>query len=370
MIFIILYILIYYIVGVYLYNQKNNGVKYRKMHFLICFLLLFIFFGFRDLPILNDTAHYYREYQERVQEKPLSVFDINILHRYGVGYQAFVNFLIVYISKNPYTIIIVSSLFVSLFMTYGLKKYIWNIGLFCFFLLSSGNLLFFYSAIRQSLASIIFFFAYEKLCKGKYLLYIILFVIAFSFHNSAIILFLPLIFRLIKFNKRNLVVFVTLFLFAIYLMDMFIGLFGFGDTAYLDDDRQRETFPIAILVYVLIDLFYILCFYYIGKKYGIARPNDMTLWMSTTMVLLTVSAIPLGIAGRFSMYFCVFFFIMMMYYLDRIPRSKKNNYLFLFFCISMSRIIVELIVKPEWNHLYPFSFFDFFATSYETEYGY
>lgn len=370
MIFILSYILVFYVVGIYFYKKNMYSQKSRQLQLIICFLLLFVFFGFRDLPILNDTAHYYDGYMEVLSDKPSSVFDVNFLNRYGVGYQAFVNFLILYVSKNPYTIISVSALLASMFVTFGLRRYTLNHGILCFFLFSSGALFLFYSAIRQSLAVMCFFIAYKFLLKRQYLVYGILSVVAFTFHNSAIILFLPIVFMFLRINKRNLLLSTIMMTIAVVMMGSLIDIFGFSDASYLGDEFERETFPIANFLYILFYIFIFAFCFVVGKKYKIQRPDDMTLWMSIATLLITIAAMPMGIVGRFSMYFYLFNYILLNYYVDRLPSKVRYKYLFPLMILFMTRIVMELLIRPEWNHLYPYAFYDFFATSHEVDYGY
>ena len=53
---IILFCLSFLLVEYISWHFKGEKVQ-KNTQIVMCFLLLFIFFGFRDLPILNDTAH-------------------------------------------------------------------------------------------------------------------------------------------------------------------------------------------------------------------------------------------------------------------------------------------------------------------------
>ena len=60
---IILFCLSFLLVEYISWHFKGEKVQ-KNTQIVMCFLLLFIFFGFRDLPILNDTAHYYRHVRQ------------------------------------------------------------------------------------------------------------------------------------------------------------------------------------------------------------------------------------------------------------------------------------------------------------------
>ena len=73
-----------------------------------CFILLFGFFGFRDITVLNDTPHYYGFYYQKAhilsyQEE--SIFVFHLLDKFEYGFQVLVHFLVKYVSRTPHTII-------------------------------------------------------------------------------------------------------------------------------------------------------------------------------------------------------------------------------------------------------------------------
>lgn len=66
---IILFCLSFLLVEYISWHFKGEKVQ-KNTQIVMCFLLLFIFFGFRDLPILNDTAHYYRHVRHLFSNTP------------------------------------------------------------------------------------------------------------------------------------------------------------------------------------------------------------------------------------------------------------------------------------------------------------
>lgn len=58
MILVLLYFTSFLFVA-YLSKSINNEHDRIRFEQIMCFVLLFVFFGLRNLPVLNDTAHYY-----------------------------------------------------------------------------------------------------------------------------------------------------------------------------------------------------------------------------------------------------------------------------------------------------------------------
>ena len=138
----------------------------------MCFLLLFIFFGFRDLPILNDTAHYYRHVRHLFSNTPFDntpwyTFDSS--SNFEEGFQIFLRIIGLVISKEPYSLIIITSFITTASLLWFLNKSTSHVAFAVFVLMTSTLLLGCYSAIRQSLAvsvSYIFYWCYGD---SKYL---------------------------------------------------------------------------------------------------------------------------------------------------------------------------------------------------------
>ena len=187
--------------GVHLLARKfvKKGAA-RLMQLVACFVLLFGFFGFRNITVLNDTPHYYGAYYQLTHLKNYvdsSIFVYRILMSFEYGYQVFQHFLIKYVSKEAFTIIIVSSFIIS----WGNVKFIAgqtrHIALALLMLLLSGVLFDQFCLIRQSFALMFFYAAYPYLQQERWKPYVAFIVCAALFHLSALVLlFLPIVQRI------------------------------------------------------------------------------------------------------------------------------------------------------------------------------
>ena len=99
----------------FLSKQFKRPGAARLFQLIACFILLFGFFGFRDITVLNDTPHYYGSYYQLTRLRNYidsSIFVYRFMLNFEYGYQVIQHFLIKYISKEPFTIIIFSSLII------------------------------------------------------------------------------------------------------------------------------------------------------------------------------------------------------------------------------------------------------------------
>ena len=168
---IILFCLSFLLVEYISWHFKGEKVQ-KNTQIVMCFLLLFIFFGFRDLPILNDTAHYYRHVRHLFSNTPFDntpwyTFDSS--SNFEEGFQIFLRIIGLVISKEPYSLIIITSFITTASLLWFLNKSTSHVAFAVFVLMTSTLLLGCYSAIRQSLAvsvSYIFYWCYGD---SKYL---------------------------------------------------------------------------------------------------------------------------------------------------------------------------------------------------------
>ena len=164
---IILFCLSFLLVEYISWHFKGEKVQ-KNTQIVMCFLLLFIFFGFRDLPILNDTAHYYRHVRHLFSNTPFDntpwyTFDSS--SNFEEGFQIFLRIIGLVISKEPYSLIIITSFITTASLLWFLNKSTSHVAFAVFVLMTSTLLLGCYSAIRQSL-SYIFYWCYGD---SKYL---------------------------------------------------------------------------------------------------------------------------------------------------------------------------------------------------------
>ncbi len=353
-----------------------NGEKTQKYtQFAMCFLLLFIFFGFRDLPILNDTAHYYRHVRHLFSNTSFdntSWYTFDSSSNFEEGFQIFLRIIGLTISKEPYSIIVISSFITTVSLLCFLGKSTSHIAFTVFVLLTSTLLLGYYSAIRQSLAVSVSYILYLCYKNGYYKSAVLCGLIAFFFHNSAVMLILPIILCQIPFTKKNLLLIICVTIGTAFGIYQVLSMLGYGGHKYLITGIEREATPIAQF---LDTLFVLLClaFYWVYRyRYNESKDEDK-LFVSFAMSSLIVNiwALPCLALFRFSMYFSQFavvLFVNMLYKMEEYKKIKTLKYVAI--AVLLVRIIIVLTYRNEWFHLVPYSFFDFGLEHQKTQFGY
>lgn len=362
----------------------------RKTQAILGFLLLFIFFGFRDLPILNDTGHYYGHYYEVLSDsKGLNnIFKYDPYERFEYGYQVLERLLINYVSKDPYTIIMFSSFVFTLCNIFLFKKYSQRIALALFlFFINIPQ----YSAIRESFAVMVFYLAFEQLLKKKFLRYIALSFLAYSFHRSAIILFAFPLLCLLNVNKRNISFVLIGTLVVGYMIFPILQMLNMTDSIYYETAMEREALPLGQAIIAMLNIIMAVSCYLVWKRAPhISLPKPF-IWAAIMTVSISIIAIPFGIISRYGAYFSPYLLLMFMYHIEHSQGEvliTSNGYsatlesgyhnitpqawriLMFFILLNIAKFIVIATFKNEWSHLIPYSFFDFAPGIHNFNFGY
>lgn len=349
---------------------------------ITCFAILVIFFCLRDLPVLNDTGHYY-ETQYLLVKKGLQNIDIfepyNL--RYEYLFQVWSSFIARYIWHDAYAIVFITSFLVSIANIWFISKYTTHIALVIF--LNFQYMLFMNSANRQAYAIMLFYIGICLLIKRKYGLYYILIFIAYFFHSSAIILLIIPIFNKISLNKKNVYILFFIGIIISLLVYPLLDILGYSDTEYYVSNSVRKSLPIAQTLNFIWYALMLCAIYYIRKIYSIKFPYTIFTWLSTLCVIWQIIGIPFLVFSRFASYFQMIIVIELIYCIyhlsartdlaARVRRYKlitRNNILALFIIFNMIKLCVITEYKNEWFHLVPYTFYDFAPKYHNYKFGY
>lgn len=374
-----MFVIVLYFISFLIIAFIGNHLRSEKrvsFETITSFMLLFIFFGFRDLPILNDTAHYYSHFQGLVVPNWDAVFSVDPYDRFEYGYQIFEK-IIAKLFQDPYSIIMSSALIITVSNLQFIKKYTTHVALTVFVFLTQMILLFQYSAIRQSLAICCFYVAFRYLLNGKLLQYYILTLFAISFHSSAIILLIvPLIVR-IPLNTKTIIVFVLAASVIGFYMTDIINLLGFGSSIYLETDLNRDTTALGALLKLILMVIFIVISLLLLRDTKIAFIDQSLIWLSLMGLIFSTLSLKLMIMGRFAGYFVPFTAILLIRAFFHRPsdthgaeHSANSVVLGLILGVLFAQIIVVLTFRPEWYHLVPYSFYDFGMAHINVDFGY
>lgn len=367
-------ILVYFSLFIFVHITSKLFVSrnVRRMYQIVmCFTLLFIFFGFRNITVLNDTPHYYGAYYHVSQYMSYlhsSIFSYDIALKFEWGYQVLMHFLVKYISKEPYTIIMLSSLIFACGNIWFISKFTDEIALASFIMIISGVWFDQFCLIRQTIALMFFYKAYLLLKEDKTFYYCIMVLLGSLFHISALILLIIPILKKLKINAKNVTILFIIAIFSAIFIYHILDILGLAGHLYVKISMRREKPPIAALLDGILMFIMVSTCFFCHKEIG-KEPLDKTnFWIcifALCISIMTPAFIPIF---RINVYTWPIIYIIFFKYIinnnNTIILTDKtialrNIVLLLFITIMLIRIIIILTIKSEWNHIIPYSFYDF-----------
>lgn len=325
-------------------NKKNNNIKYL----LFCSTILIILICFRKQTIGYDLRHHYiinfYAYQQ-LSWSELKSFGIEI----GLP---ILSKLIGFISNKPQIFIIVTGI-ISITLTIRfLYKYSPDFKMSLFLYCSYCTMYQYMNQIAQALAVSIILLAFDFLKDKKYLKFIVLVLLASTFHSSALICILMIPLSNIKSIKFSTFILITSTLILLFFYNIIFELsvnllpqyswyinsskHGVGDTSR------------GVYLKILILLCGILWTLYVTKKSENIKPMHV-ICLTFSMVTLMFQTITLKmiIMNRLGFYFLSFFFILIPTNLQ--SSCKNRNIIKLFIYCFM--IVYYIYITIKWGDI-------------------
>lgn len=366
-------------------NLSENRKKQINFQLIFSMLVLIVFFAFRDLPVLNDTAHYYGHLTSLLKRGSIdnhSIFFYPTHERFEYGFNVLERFIAKYIWHDAFSIIFFTSIIISVFIVFYIRRYApTKIALTCFLLFTF--LITINSGIRQAYAVMLFLLAFNELSGKHYLRYYILVGIACLFHTSALVLlFFPLL-GLIKFRARNIFLVILGSLVVAAVINPILVVLNFDDSVYYMTNMRRETLPLAAIIECIWSVFLACCIWYITINYNVRSATKWFGWSTVVVITWRIVGIAFLIFRRFALYWDALMIIYLVYCITQAKQNETSrislsgytristNQIWFIICLSFTiKFILTLVLKNEWFHLIPYGFYDFKPGYHDYNFGY
>ena len=278
-----LYLLIFFIP---VFSYLSIDLR-RNQHssFLFLFLLgLSLFVGFSDMFGGYDR-YIYGEIFDNIADVTTMRGDYSdsLLYNFynsEIGY-TFLNVLISFFTENRYIFILIVTLIIYACLFISLRKYTENYPLAVILFL--GLWFFFtFTYLRQVLGATIVWLGIQYVIERKFLKFLIVFLIGFSMHNSAIIFF-PLYFIPIRKYSPRLIVGVMLALLILGITSLPNSLFEVYESSSVVERHAEYNASGGLRIPYVLEAFFFL--YLILKNYKII-PTDKSRIVMLNMALV------------------------------------------------------------------------------------
>lgn len=358
LILILIYLITYF--GC-LHNKKS------KYMFIGLFLLFYVFAAFRSLEVGNDTQEYYRIF--RLISNQQSLTTALTVSRYEVGYIIY-NYVISRVTSNFQWILAINSGVYIGASIWFVNKYSTSFKKAIILFFTFGM---YYNAInieRQCIAIAIFLIAIPFLERKQYIRYIVLILLASTFHMMSIVLLALVIIPKIDFTKMGDIFkwSAIAIVFLVVLNYGVNGLMGFFPylSHYLTDSIYSEggvrIASIALCGIRIISVGLLLLVN--GGKLPNTRENESDTANVFYKILLldcviSIAAIGFNMYDRIEKYVCIGFIVAIVNAIEAVSNRSNRSIIYgIVFIISFGYLTVSLIYRPEWSGIFPYTFYN------------
>lgn len=257
-----IYILLFFIpVILYFYYNKKQQVPYKP--FLIFFVALALFVGLGDM-LGGYDRYIYGELFDNLADQlrigiPTTSSRLFIAYHSEFGYVG-LNWLIAHITNNRYIFIFCYTICMYAIIIECFKKYAKNYYLASILFMA---LIFFFSFtyLRQMFAAAIIGLSIKYIIERKFLRFCVILLVAFSFHNSAIIFF-PMYFIANKKYSKSKILIIMFICFIVGITGITSSLYDFYDELSIreshDDYALQQSTRIAYILEAGLFLYYLI----------------------------------------------------------------------------------------------------------------
>lgn len=329
-----------------IYYPKNS--QFAKVSFILFMIFFCILTGWRSSSIGNDTNAYIDFF------KYYSTHAFSFLGNLEFGYRFYCYFVGLF-TKNPHVFLIITA--VVCYTTAGVAVYRNSKDLgfslclfFCIFFSAFTN------TLRQSIALSIGVFVYFAIKKKHFVRAVLLIALALLFHKSAVVLLALLFYRLIPTKPK----FVLPILAATIVLSMAGALsklivFVLPQYRYYVESDFLSDGWLAVFYYLARNLVFYFLVYAAYKKSEIPG-KQLILSVFSVLLWMTGLGFAVNLFTRASEYLLVIVVIELPNAFCCGKLKNKSLYIYLISIVMLAYFIVVLAIRPEWNHLCPYRF--------------
>lgn len=372
----IIYIILFFIpIVLYFYYKDNNKKSYKS--FLLFFIVLALFVGLGDM-LGGYDRYIYGDLFDNLADQlrigiPTTSSRLFLAYHSEFGYVG-LNWLIAHITNNRYIFIFCYTICMYAIIIECFKKYAKNYYLASILFMA---LVFFFSFtyLRQMFAAAIIGLSIKYIIERKFLRFCVILLVAFSFHNSAIIFF-PMYFIANKKYSKSRILLIMFICFIIGITGITSSLYNFYDELSIrvshDDYALQQSTRIAYILEAGLFLYYLI----LTHRDLTSEKKDIVLYniaLGFCAILLLFIRSENG--GRLSWYF-VYGLIFSLTQLSTTNYGKKIK---MGLQLSIVGFVLFLRILTSWGVLlYPYKTFltnghrenDYIFNKYEYDDGY
>lgn len=338
---------------------KKNSVSNKIVYIYLTFLPLIAISALRSINIGNDTKTYHNIFNISTYTSFNTFLELNA-SRWEKGFLILTK-SISCISDNPQFLIAISSVISLFFAGRFIYLYSKKPALSIFLFITMRFYFFFMSNIRQSIALGLVLFSYDFIKKRKLIPFSIVILIATQFHSTAIVFFFAYFIERLKYKRKYVAVtaLTTGFIFLGFnsLMKIILTVVPNKYLNYVNTSYYIEATNAANIANFIVVLS-ILIFGYIFKYNKNRAEAEISFYYLLISACIGFLSIKFGMLSRIQYYFYIFSIVMITDIIMKIKNKELKTIITLAIVILFYLYhITILILRPEWQHVYPYELF-------------
>lgn len=382
---------IYFALAVFIYiygklYRANTTKRRRKIYLIVTFGLLILVAGLRDPSVGIDLAEHYAKKFNRIGSYGWSqISTFSVVSEYELGYCYYTRFLHLFSNDVQFFVFVTSFLIYAAF-GYFIYKESTDVVLSTELMLFSCLYYMGMNVLRQELALAVILVAYTWLdnserCLKDYIKFVILILLAATFHSSAILCMLMVLFDRMKFTRKQILIGVgaVVVFYAFYMKFYTVALdfFGTGNNyeRYLTSATEGVgninlqtiyNFLLAFMTFLMG--YYVLVWEKKSNKniliddrnsYCLARNESFLLYMVLIAAAFRLLIFQMNILNRFSLYFTPFIMVLCPYAISsiRLNSNKKIVRAFVYILFGFYFVWITINKAEEFYGVVPYQFF-------------
>lgn len=231
------------------FPRLHESKKQKRQFYLICGFVMLLIMGLRYYGLgSSDTLNYYNAMKRAIES--ISWENFYNPDYFEIGAQLFI-YSLSRILKDPQWLMVITSLIYIVAIFYFIDNNSNDIPLSITLYISLGLMIFNLQGMRQSIAMSICLFAYEQAKRKHLIKFLVLIIIAVTFHQTAIV-FLPVyIVCRLRFSYKNMLI---MFLISLLVITNASRIMFIANSLF---DRSYNTAIdqggfVAMLIYIII----------------------------------------------------------------------------------------------------------------------
>lgn len=349
--------------------SKKISKRSIQVYLIIIFIIFGVLVGFRNGNIGNDTVIYLKVFNNISNSGEI----IQYVPRFEYGY-LYLNLILSKITDNEQSILIITGFFTMLIYFLFISKYsklIW-LSIFLFFTLGYFGMAM--NTIRLQIAIVITILSYAFLRKNKLIPFLMLVIIAFFFHRTAIIFLLawPIVklklnFKIIFFSFLGTLI---LFFSFPYFLNLLIRIFPTYEY-YLDSVYNDGNIRLASIINFILGAGMLVVGSMIkprnsnpqdilnDKKNNIINDYNNMKNLIFFGILLIFISLNFNLLDRVGDYFIVYGIIFLPNSITKIRNINIKTVIKTLIVVLLTIYYFSILIyRPEWNRVYPYEFFN------------